>query len=98
MLKVLGPERQLPNAVRAVIQILTMRKNGLISDADWEALQGLPSHLDELRVDPDWERHAVLAMGALKYSKAEDMFSANIASGIYARVRDQAIHTLQATV
>ncbi|EOD47967.1 putative set and mynd domain protein [Neofusicoccum parvum UCRNP2] len=86
VLKVLGPERQLPNAVRAVIQILTMRKNGLISDADWEALQGLPSHLDELRVDPDWERHAVLAMGALKYSKAEDMFSANIASGIYARI------------
>lgn len=78
--------------MRAVTQTLTMRKNGSISDEDWEALQELPSHLDELRVEPEWERHAVLAMGALKYSRAEDKFNANIATGIYARVRRFIIH------
>ncbi|KKY26210.1 putative set and mynd domain [Diplodia seriata] len=86
VLKTLGPERQLPHAVRAVIQALTMRKAGLISNEDWEGLQSLPDHLDELRQDAEWERHAVLAMGALKYSRAEDMFNSNVATAIYARV------------
>lgn len=87
VLKTLGAERQLPNAVRAVIQTLVMRKSGLISDEDWENLQELPAHLDELRQEPDWDKHAVLALGALKYSMAEDKFSSNIATGIYGRVR-----------
>lgn len=64
-----------------------MRKAGLILDEDWGGLQGLPDHLDELRKDAEWERHAVLAMGALKYSRAEDTFNSNVATGIYARVR-----------
>ncbi|EKG22146.1 hypothetical protein MPH_00473 [Macrophomina phaseolina MS6] len=86
VLKTLGAERQLPNAVRAVIQTLVMRKSGLISDEDWKNLQELPAHLDELRQEPDWDKHAVLALGALKYSMAEDKFSSNIATGIYGRV------------
>ncbi|KAF4309622.1 hypothetical protein GTA08_BOTSDO02492 [Botryosphaeria dothidea] len=86
VLKTLGPERQLPNVVRAVVQTLVMKKNGLISEEDWNSLQELPSHLDELHQDPDWERHSVLAMGALKYSRADDVFSSNIATGIYARI------------
>ncbi|KAF2146566.1 uncharacterized protein K452DRAFT_282748 [Aplosporella prunicola CBS 121167] len=78
---------RLPNAVRAGMELLARRKNGRLSDAQWDELMRLETHLDDLRARDDWETHEVLAMGVLKYSKTEGTFDVETAQGVYARVR-----------
>ncbi|KAK8218150.1 hypothetical protein IWZ01DRAFT_492082 [Phyllosticta capitalensis] len=76
----------LPHAVRLVAQVLVSRKNGKVSDDDWEAFESLPSHVDKLRQRSDYTTHAVMIMGAWKYSGVEIFWDFQMVEEIYARV------------
>ncbi|KAK8243719.1 hypothetical protein HDK90DRAFT_447532 [Phyllosticta capitalensis] len=78
--------QNLPHAARTVVQALCMRKAGKISDEEWNAFHTLPSHEDSLRQQPDWETHAIMALGALHYSGTDDVFDTDEAIGVYCRV------------
>ncbi|KAK7542872.1 uncharacterized protein J3D65DRAFT_615241 [Phyllosticta citribraziliensis] len=77
---------EIPHAVRLVAQALAARKNGRISDKEWEAFESLPGHVDKLRERDDFETHAAMAMGALKYSGVETSSNFDKALAIYARI------------
>ncbi|KAK8175240.1 hypothetical protein IWX90DRAFT_379140, partial [Phyllosticta citrichinensis] len=84
--KGLSRGREIPHAVRLVAQALVARKNGKISDAEWEAFQSLPGHVEKLRERNDFRTHAAMAMGALKYSGVDMFWDIEMTLEIYARI------------
>ncbi|KAF2835493.1 SET domain-containing protein [Patellaria atrata CBS 101060] len=81
---------QLPNAVRATIQILTMRRHGALTDDQWDSLGRLTSHLDHIRSTESHkqllEKIEVLSKGALEISGTQNAFNEGIAQEIFAKV------------
>lgn len=60
----------LPNNVRAVIQLLLLRKAAKLPAGEWDDLMKLESHLEEwqLRGGQDWENIGLMARGTKEYS------------------------------
>jgi len=80
----------LPSAVRAAIQIVNMRSHGILSDAEWEEIQRMISHIDDLNAfgQSRWSNFVLMAMGILHYSSAKEKFTLEDVQQLFARVNN----------
>jgi hypothetical protein len=77
----------MPKAVLACMELLTRRKNGLISDDEWTLLCQLPTHIDDFKKNKAYENIELMAMGASQFSLTQNMFNKDFVAAMYARVR-----------
>lgn len=85
VLKVLG-EREIPKAVLACMDLLTMKKHGIIPDEAWEMLLSLPSHIDDFKTNGNYGNIELMAMGASQFSVTQDLFNKDFVAAMYGRV------------
>ena len=85
----------MPNAVRAAIQVVNMRAYGVLSDAEWEEIRKMPSHVSDIQAcgGNRWSNFVLLSMGILQYSSANEKFTLEDAQQIFATVRNMAAST-----
>ena len=83
--------KQLPKAVRATIQILSMQAKGLINDNIWAPFLRLESHIDEIRASGDqWADIQIMAQGAYNFSGTQYAFDLQFATEVFAKVSGEA--------
>ncbi|KAF2088201.1 SET domain-containing protein [Saccharata proteae CBS 121410] len=85
VLKDIGTERKLPNAVRALMQILSRKIGGIMPDEEWSAVMNMESHISSMKPEK-LDSVRVLSHGALKFSKAEGRIDEKVAEEIFARI------------
>lgn len=80
--------KQWPNALRAAIQIMNMRRFGVLSAEEWDAIQGMPSHLDDQKTQQERSFSGVeYILGTMvQRTRAKIAFTVNDAQEVYARV------------
>jgi len=88
MFSKVGPDRSPAHALRAVIQIMNMKKNGVISDADWTTLMQMTSHLEDIkqRKDEFQTNFEVMTRGIFEILHLKAIFSADDIQQVYSRV------------
>ena len=89
----LASTREIPNAARAAIQILAMRKNGRLSENDWLELLKLQSHLVQVKATSRERKHEVevLAKGVWTLSQSEGFCRLEMAEHIFTMVLTNAL-------
>ncbi|KAF2140049.1 uncharacterized protein K452DRAFT_201990, partial [Aplosporella prunicola CBS 121167] len=76
----------IPQSMRLGVQILSMRKNGLISDETWAELLSLETHIEKIRGGPKWKNFQVLGDGVLKFSNVQPTFGMDDAMDTFLRI------------
>ncbi|RAR00061.1 SET domain-containing protein [Stemphylium lycopersici] len=98
--KVLKPMagRGLPKAFLASMELLTRRKHGLISDADWQLLCQLPSHIEDFKRNGTYENIELMSMGVGQFSLSQNMFDKDFVAAMYGRVMSNALTLITPTL
>jgi SET and MYND domain-containing protein len=78
--------RHLPKAFLACMELLIRHKHGLISDAEWELLCRLPSHIDDFKRNGTYENIELMAMGVGQFSLSQSLFDKDFVAAMYGRV------------
>lgn len=78
--------RDLPKAVLACMELLSRRKQDLISDDDWKLLCRLQTHIDDFKQNGSYPNIELMAMGVSQFSLTQSMFDKDFVAAMYARV------------
>lgn len=84
-------DREIPKAVLACMDLLTMKKHNIIPEQAWEMLLSLPSHVDDFKASGNYSNIELMAMGASQFSVTQDLFDKDFVAAMYARVIDQEV-------
>jgi hypothetical protein len=70
------------------MDLLTMKKHGIIPDEAWNMLLSLPSHIDDFKANGNYGNIELMAMGASQFSVTQDLFDKDFVAAMYGRVSD----------
>ncbi|KAF2133003.1 SET domain-containing protein [Dothidotthia symphoricarpi CBS 119687] len=90
--------RDIPKAVRACMEILIRRKQGLIPDPAWEMLCHLNPHVEDFQQNGSYAQIELMAMGASAFSFTENTYSKEIVAAMYARVLSNSLTLITPTL
>lgn len=82
-------DRELPKAVLACIDLLTMKKHNIVPEEAWNMLLSLPSHVDDFKANGNYGNIELMAMGASQFSFTQELFDRDFVAAMYARVSSQ---------
>ena len=68
------------------MEILMRRKHNLMTEEEWRALCGLETHLDDFKKSSNYGEIRLMAMGAHRFSMAQDRFSIDFVEAMFSRV------------
>ncbi|KAF3001291.1 hypothetical protein E8E13_004580 [Curvularia kusanoi] len=84
ILKKLG-DREIPKAVLACMDLLTMKKQDIVPEQAWNMLLSLPSHIEDFKANGNYGNIELMAMGASQFSLTQDLFDKDFVAAMYAR-------------
>jgi SET and MYND domain-containing protein len=68
------------------MDLLTMKKHGVIPDEAWNMLLSLPSHIDDFKASGIYSNIELMAMGASQFSVTQELFDKDFVAAMYGRV------------
>jgi hypothetical protein len=80
ILKKLG-DREIPKAVLACMDLLTMKKHDIIPEQAWNMLLSLPSHIEDFKANGNYSNIELMAMGASQFSLTQGLCGGHVRQG-----------------
>jgi hypothetical protein len=68
------------------MDLLSMKKHGILPGEAWDMLCRLPSHVDDFKKNGNYGGIELMAMGASQFSVTQDVFDKDFVAAMYARV------------
>ncbi|KAJ4992084.1 MYND finger [Stagonosporopsis vannaccii] len=91
-------DREIPKAVLACMDLLTMKKHDIIPAQAWEMLLSLPPHIDDFKTNGNYGNIELMAMGASQFSLTQDLFDKDFVAAMYARVLTNSLTLITPTL
>ncbi|KAJ4383016.1 hypothetical protein N0V86_002243 [Didymella sp. IMI 355093] len=91
-------DREIPKAVLACMDLLTMKKHGIVPEQAWNMLLSLPSHIDDFKANGNYGNIELMAMGASQFSFTQELFDKDFVAAMYARVLTNSLTLITPTL